>query len=199
MSGTWILSRTSRAWAFGGVLLVLAATAAKADSVPLGYGVDLAVPSTSAAREPSLNGTVIHDRLVPFTIRNEAGAVVCRGNVQDRVTRSRRTGWLDFSYRIRDTRGSGTILGISMSGFAWQALRIAWRADGLGTEAPTRAYRNPSPGDALIVGGMLLSCAAHQESRFILVRTEATAFEPDGTTTIHSWEGDTRLLDTVAP
>jgi len=68
----------------------------------------LAVPATTAATEPVLDGVAVHDALLPFTIR-AAGAPLCRGQLQDRVVRSSRTGLLHFSYAIRTISGSESI------------------------------------------------------------------------------------------
>ena len=194
MSGTGTLA-WARAVAMGCTILMLSAASAKAESAALPLDRDIALPSTTAAREPTLNGTIIHDALVPFIIRQEDGSVECRGNLQNRVVRSTATGHLDFYYRIRDTRGPGEVRGIDTSGFRGETLRIAHRTDGLGTEAPTRAYR-PAPGSTVIAGGMRLACGRHEESRFIVIRTEATEFET-GATTIHATH--TVTVNTVSP
>lgn len=195
MRRTRIREPMNLAAAMGCAILVFTAASAKADSAALPLDRDIALPSTTAALEPTLNGTVIHDALVPFIIRQEDGSVECRGNLQNRVVRSTATGRLDFYYRIRDTRGPGEIRAIDTSGFRGETLRIAYRTDGLGTESPTRAYR-PAPGSTVIAGGMHLACGRHEESRFIVIRTEATELE-SGATTIHA--SQTVTVVTVGP
>lgn len=172
------------------VLAGLAPLPAQAVTARLRAGVDLDIPETNLVDEPSLAGVVIEDRLEPFVIRNEWGLAVCRGTLQLRVVRSTATGRLDFAYRIRNTRGSATISGIHVTDFSGRAIRIGYRSDGLGTKAPTRAYRHPTPGAEVVTGGMELRCAAHEESRFIEIRTDATTYETGGTVTVHSWSGE---------
>lgn len=62
---------------------------------PGSYGVG----ATTVAEEPDLAGTVLADRLQPFTI-NGAGGGVLTGNIQERVVRSDDTGFLHFHHRV---------------------------------------------------------------------------------------------------
>lgn len=185
-------------------LIFVAAAPAAATSIYLSPNEDLAVPSSTTASEPSLAGPIIHDRLVPFAFRDAAGGLVCSGNLQNRVVRSSITGRLDFYYRIRDTRGRGVINGIETSGFGGRTVRIAYRNDGLGTIPASRAFRYPEPGDVIVVGlhnaALLpLSCASHQESRFVVIRTRARLFETGGTTEIGDLDGHRVIVETQRP
>ncbi len=144
---------------------------------------------------------MLHDDLVPFTIRNAAGAVVCAGQLQDRVVQSTSTGRLHFYYRIRDTQGPGAVNLITTTGFGGLALRVAYRTDGLGTVPPRRAYRSAAPGEAVrfTLIDPPVSCASHRESRFILIKTPATWFNPGGQTQIRTTTGNSEVVPTVRP
>lgn len=193
--------RAGLAGAVGGGVIVLGTVAALAVSVLLPPGGTVGVPSTTAATEPDLAGVVIHDALVPFTIRSAAGAVLCAGNLQDRVVRSNRTKRLHFYYRIRDTKGTGAVNRLATVSFAVPMLRVAYRTDGLGTVPPRQASRSGGPG-ALVTftfNDPPISCARHQESRFVLIKTVATAFTPGGTTRVLATTGAGASVPTVKP
>lgn len=192
-------------WLRGGlpgcvVAALLAATpVAFGQSAALRPNVDIVLPATSTAREPSLTGTIIRDSLLPFTIRDGSGAEICRGTLQNRVVRSTATRRLDFYYRIRDTSGAGEILGIAVEDFGGETTRVGYRTDGLGSVSPTRAYRHPSPGARIVLGGMHLHCARREESRFILVRTESTRFGAGGTAELIAADGSRVSVSTADP
>ena len=178
--------------AIAGMATLLAAGAALAQSVLLPPGVNnLAVPSTTAAAEPSLAGLVIHDALLPFTMKTPDGAVLCTGQLQNRVVRSK-TGQLDFYYRIRDTTGIGLIWLLHASSFGELPLRVGFRTDGLGTAPPGLAHRGGAT--VTFIFNRLIQCG--QESRFILIRTPALTFGPGGSTWLSS---GTTPADAVVP
>ena len=194
-------SRTGLAGAVVGTLTLLWASAAMAVSAPLPPGGSIAVPSTTAATEPTLAGGVIRDALVPFSIKSAAGEVLCTGQLQDRVVRSTRTGRLDFYYRIRNTQGPGSVRGIATAAYGGLPLRVGYRLDGLGTVPPRIATRSPAPG-ALVTFEITdppVSCAQHQETRFMLIRTPVQAFHSGGKTQIIATTGDEVSVPTVMP
>jgi hypothetical protein len=185
----------------GAGLLVLASTAALAVSAALAPGASLTVPATTAATEPTLDGVVVHDALVPFTIKATNGEALCSGQLQDRVVRSTKTGQYDFYYAIRETNGTGAVGRIVTESFASQPLRVAYRTDGLGTIPPHLAARNAAPGAAVEFQftDPPVSCARHDESRFMLIRTEVKTFTPNGKTEIFSTAGPSASVPTVMP
>lgn len=192
--------RAGLAGAVGGGATLLGTAVALAISVLLLPGKTLVVPPTTAASEPDLAGVVVHDVLVPFTLKSATG-VVCAGNLQDRVVRSNKTKQLHFYYRIRDTKGPGAIKLVATIGFAVPVLRVAYRTDGLGTVAPRTASRSGGTG-ALVTFAFsdpTISCARHQESRFVLIKTTATAFAAGGTTRILATTGAGASVPTVKP
>lgn len=177
-----------------GAILVLPPPAF-AVTATLRPNADIALRETNLGEEGSLGGSVIEDALVAFTVR-DAGGRSCRGRLQVRVVRSTATGELDFYYRIRDTSGSGTLAGITARDFSHRSLRVGYRSDSVGSVAPTRAYRYPAPGPAVVIGGLRLRCSRHEESHFIVIRTDATSFESGGTVDL----GDsTALVDAFQP
>jgi hypothetical protein len=189
------------AGAVGGALVLFGASEAMAISVVLPSGTSRSVPSTTAAAEPDLAGGVIHDTLVPFTIRTLGGQVVCTGNLQNRVVMSAKTGLLHFYYRIRDTRGPGAVVRIGTSDFREFTLGIAYRIDGLGTVPPRVATRSPAPGASVTftLNDPAVSCARRQESRFIPIKTPVTTFRPGGVTRIIATNGTSASVPTVMP
>lgn len=199
MQTTDRIRRTGLMAAIALATILAGTTAASAVSARLRADADIALPSTTTASEPSLAGTVILDNLIPFTIRNAVGSVECRGTLQNRVVQSSSTGRVDFYYRFRDTSGSGRLLGFITTGFASVTLRAGYRTDGLGTKQTTRIYRHPAPGDRVVTGGMSLNCGTHEESRFILIRTGSTDFEPGGTTQIWTTTSRSTTVSTARP
>ena len=115
--------------------------------------------------------------------------------------RSTRTRRLHFYYRVRNTSGSGAVNAIATSAFSGLPLDVAFRTDGLGTVPPRRATRSPPPG-ALVTFELTdppISCAQHQESRFILIKTTATTFKPGGMTELVATTGAKVSVPTVMP
>jgi len=198
-----VLQRGKLGWASGAAVAAMLSlsTAALAISVLLPPGGTVAVPSTTAALEPDLAGVVIHDAVLPFTIKNPAGGMVCAGQLQDRVVRSSKTGLLHFYYRIRATSGPGAISQLTTAGFPNLALRVAYRADGLGTVPPRRAHRTSAPGAQVMftLPDPTVSCAKHEESRFIFIKTPAKAFRPGGVTRVIATTGAVASVPTVMP
>jgi hypothetical protein len=189
------------AGAVSGSLLLLGVTAASAISVLLPPGASLLVPSTTAVTEPTMDGFVIHDALVPFSIKTASGAVLCEGKLHDRVVQSDKTGQLDFYYAIRGTKGPGAINRLFAGSFSGQPLRVAYRTDGLGTVQPITAVRSAAPG-AEVEFTLLdppVSCAEHQESRFMLIRTDVKTFQAGGKARIIATTGAIATVPIVMP
>jgi hypothetical protein len=193
--------RARLAAAGGGGLVLWSATVALAISVLLAPGASLTVPATTAAAEPDLDGIVIHDVLVPFTLKALDGAALCTGKLQDRVVRSSKTGRLDFYYAIRETEGPGAVARIVTLPFGGLPLRVAYRTDGLGTVAPRVAARSVAPGVRVTLEftDPPLLCARHEESRFMVIKTETTDFRSGGETQIFATTGAEFTMPTVMP
>lgn len=162
------------------------------------------LPGTTAAAEADLAGTVLIDNLIPFTIKNAAGAPLFEGVLQDRVSRSTRTGLLNFDFRIRNTkRGlNGIIRSVITKSFASSPrLLVDWRPDGMGQVNPVQAQRGTATGsvvefdfdiaDQLLVGGT--------ESKFFYIKTFSKSYNLQGQTKIQLTSGESVVLNTAAP
>jgi uncharacterized protein (TIGR03437 family) len=122
---------------------VTVAVAVRPKPLPPGGSVML-LPATLTGN-PELAATVIGDALLPFEIRNAAGAVVLTGAVQDRVTRSTITGNLIFAPIVRNLADGGSgakVVGVSKSGFAGLEVRVAYRVDASGDVGLPAATRS---------------------------------------------------------
>jgi len=194
------LMRRRAALAFG-VGLLQFSSAAMATSVPLPPGANLPAPATTDAAEPTLAGVVEQDTLVPFVITGPGGAVICEGKLQDRVVRSTANNRLDFYYAIRDTNGPGAIARIITTNFGSLPLRAGYRTDGLGTVPPRIVNRSTGAGAAVAFSfrNPPVSCAAHAESRFMLIRTPVKAFHTGGITEIVGTTGLAVKVPTARP
>jgi len=115
--------------------------------------------------------------------------------------KSSKTGRYHFYYRIRNTSGPGAIGRIETASFANQKVDVGYRTDGLGSVPPREASRSPLPGQLITFGftDPPISCARHQESFFVLIKTEATAFHTGGGTRIFSTTGAATSVTTVQP
>ncbi len=144
----------------------------------LAPGATIPLPSSTAASEPDLAGVVLHDALIPFTIKDTLGRPSCVGRLQDRVVRSTKTGLLHFYYRIRGGRplrhGISTVATVK---FGVDTLNVGWRLDGLGTVNPVAASRDPG-GDMVQFNfkDPVLRCGS--DSRFFFIKTMAKNFGP---------------------
>ncbi|MGP6158266.1 MAG: hypothetical protein ACLPYS_12310 [Vulcanimicrobiaceae bacterium] len=142
----------------------------------------------------------MYDQVLPFRIDTLAGTLFCAGNLENRVIRSTATGDFDFYYRVRNTKGPGTLGRLVTSSFAGLPLRVAYRADGPGKVDPRVAIRSAAPGAAVTFELFdTLSCARHQGSRFMLIETMAKTFHNGGQTRIFSTKGTGETLPTVMP
>ena len=108
-------------------------------------GGTVATPGTTAAAQPALAGTIIHDVSVPFTIV-VGGKTVFKGHLQDRVIKETAAGTLDFSQSILADAGfSATALlhYETRAGFGGVTTDVNFRTDGLGAR-PTTPSRLPA-------------------------------------------------------
>jgi len=180
-----------------GVLAVaLWAPLASATVIPPGGSTAL-FGTTSAAR-PELAGTVIHDQLIPFEIKDGL-TLLFAGVLQNRVVRSDLDGTVDFYYRIRDTQGglNGAVVSAATSDFTGWVTDVDYRPDGDGTKPTTRAQRSAG-GDlvTLLYGESVFS---GEMSLFTFIKTDAPSFTTGGATMISLGTGQSVTLDTVVP
>lgn len=171
--------------------------------VPIGAG-PIALIGTTSAAEPELAGIVLLDKLIPFSISNPAGALLFKGELQNRVIKSSSNGFLHFYYSIRNTQAdlNGVVQSLSTKSFALSgSVHADWRVDGLGDVSPIEVsrsggtgeliqFRFPSSGSAL-AGGL--------ESNFFFLKTKSLRYKRDGQTRIQLRTGESVILRTVSP
>lgn len=191
------------AWLATGIAAALVLSApliALAVSVSLPPGGTIAVPATTVAAEPDLGGTVVREVTRLFTI-NKNNVVVCRAQLHHFVIRSTRTQGLDFYYQVLLTSGSGAINRIATTRFSSVDTRVAYRTDSTGGGVPPRhATRSGAPG-SLITFDLTdsVSCAQHQQSRLILIRTPKGSPRAGGSTRLFTTKGESVSVSTFMP
>ena len=142
---------------------------------------------TTSAANPNLAGVVQADPLIPFAIVDDAGAVVVRGNLQDRVVRSNATGTMIFAPRLRELEapsGPAAIGMVRLTGHDGVAEDIDYRTDGMGDVGPSWVSRSVGGGDLLTFRYDSPSIVPTDESLFTSILTDAEHFARQGTTTI---------------
>ncbi|MCG8488202.1 MAG: VPLPA-CTERM sorting domain-containing protein [Chromatiales bacterium] len=156
-------------------------TTASAAILSPGSNIDL--NGTTAAADPDLAGTVVHENLIGFTLTDPSGATLLTGNYLDRVIRSTNTGQLIFSGRLQDlTNVGGNSVGIddwSVSGFSGYQTDVEYRSDGLGDVGPYLAARS-GDGDNIIFE-FDFQLEPPESSLPSSIATDATLFDLSGT------------------
>ena len=175
-------------------LLVLSAITAQAPAVPIAPGGAASLPGGTGPA-----GTVIRDAIVPFEIRNASGAIILRGNVQDRVVRTA-TGALVFSPRIRDVAGSSSwgISRVVREGMDDFFTDVDYSSSGLGTSAPTFCARS-GDGDTLDYSFSFAPVFPGGDSRFFRATTDADQYNLSGRMTIQLENGLSTTIVVAAP
>jgi len=143
----------------------------------------VSIEGTTAADQPALNGTVVRDQTVPFTVTGHSGQVLFQGTVQDQVVRESGSGHLDFVQVIRADASlakSAVFDFLRRGGFDNFSKSLGFRTDAGGQSnlSPERAYVSNdgstvqvSFNDKITPGGV---------TRTSFVRTDATAFDLTG-------------------
>lgn len=185
---------TPRAIAQAAGALALAFVPFQALAVPIAPGGASTLPGTSGPP-----GTVIRDALVPFEIRNAGGAVVMRGNVQDRVVRTA-TGALIFEPRIRDITGTSAfgIIRVVRRGLDDFFTDVDYQPGGLGFSVPTFCSRS-GDGDTLDYSFAFAPIFTGGSSKFFYAITDADQFALNGRMTIQLEDGTSTTIAVAAP
>lgn len=147
--------------------------------------------TTSAASPDLVGGAIQNDALAPFQLSTPSLDFI-GGNVQPRVYPSLDLGTLIFSPRIRDTFNLASFLefavitGLDYSGFAGFSTDVEYRTDGAGDQGPDSVSRS-ADGDTLSFdfSSAGAAIAPPQESLFLSILSNATAWDNSGTITIH--------------
>jgi len=189
----------------------LGLAASLAHGATLDPGGSTIVTSTSVAEAPQLAGTVQNDNMLttPLVRIPDPDSIFFVGfDIQNRVSRSNDIGTMIFGPRIRFranvTGGNFLIDTLRLDGYGDFATDVAYRSDGLGDVGPTFATRSADGetltfdfGFPIVVGNLVGSVI--QESRFLSIETEATAFTNTGRATIFGrhvdYPGQTFRLD----
>ncbi len=195
------LKKWATALAAAATITTAASAAFIAPNTPFTPGVPLA-PGTSFASDPTLAGTVAGDQTVSFTDISPVPAF--SGTLRSVVVRNT-AGLLDFYVQLANTSPfqvnvDQEIFRLTLSGFngvgtgPGDLLNVNFRTDGLagitgagvvnnGTVAPTTGDRDPGipfRGVGFNFGSFLDDPANNvdpgETSRFLLIRTNATAF-----------------------
>jgi hypothetical protein len=144
---------------------------------------------TTAAARPELAGTVIHDTLIPLSIKDSGGVVIFKGHLQDRVVRETKAGTLDFYQDIRADAGwklDVLLEDVEHSSFKGSTTDVDYRTDGIGDPSvhPVLATRDNGAGPVVsfFFNGETLEVG--KDSLFFFVKTDARTYDLKGSTSI---------------
>lgn len=175
---------------------------------PVAPGDTVALSGSTFGSHPEWGGTSVDDGNVPFEIRNAGGTVILSGNLQDRVSRSRTLGTLQFIPRLRDTispTGTARIVRMVVEGHAGFDLNIEYGTDGSGEIGPGQVERSAGDGNTLDFSFAANPIAPTDESYFIHIVTGTMGYAKVGRVTIYAEESpggaifSTTLENTNAP
>lgn len=194
---------TRRQSFFTALIAVATFGATGAQAVSLAPGAIEPLFGTTAAARPELAGVVvIPDALRPFAINLSGGGTIT-GTIQDRIVRSDDDGTLDFYFRIvNDAESTGAINFVQRDGFADFTTDVDWRVDGLGSVAPSWAFRDPIF-ESQITFFFANPIDPGEESRFFFVKTNGTDYLEIADGVLAGIGGDARgnafVFDTFEP
>ena len=176
--------------------------ATDAQAVSLAPGAIEPLFGTTTAARPELEGNIIRDMLRPFTI-NLSGSGTITGTIQDRIVRSDDDGTLDFYFRIiNDASSTGAINFVQRDGFADFTTDVDWLEDGLGSVAPSWAFREPVF-ESQITFFFANPIDPGEESRFFFVKSNGTDYLEIADGVLAGIGGDARgnsfVFDTFEP
>jgi hypothetical protein len=150
------------------------AAPALAVTVPAGIDFTLDLTGTKAATDPTLAGTVLIDKIVPFATAAGAKSAV-NGTVQVRVVRNS-LNHFDYYYRIKLAQDSTVpIRAFQVTGFPRVSYEADWRTDGLGSVAPSKIAGSTIGADNLVAFRFDDLLKPGTESRFFFIRSSASA------------------------
>ncbi|MBV7299683.1 PEP-CTERM sorting domain-containing protein [Enterovibrio paralichthyis] len=169
---------------------------AVSNATPITAGDSVLLPGTTVVSNPELAGTVVRDDLKPYYDLNPDlhPLFIAGHHYQDRVVQSDVTGSLIFASRLRDpinvTGRDFLIDSIVLDGYSGFQTDVFYRTDGLGDRGPTFVERSADGDDLTFLFGfpLLLQNLVQEiqdESLFINILTDATAYNTSGTATIY--------------
>lgn len=193
------IANTIRQGVTAGVLA--AAVGAGALAVPLPPGSNnVPLPGTNSAADPTLAGVVVADAVRTFEIFSGGGALLFRGELQLRVSRSNVTNTLIFSWKVLNSQPglNGVVGRIEAEPFKDFLVRADWRNDSPGMAIPNFADRSGS-GSLLNYDFLTPPLFSGSDSKFFFAFTDATRFNADGCVTIYLTTGEFVTLRSFAP
>jgi hypothetical protein len=131
------------------------------------------------AQAPNLAGTVISDRMVPFTL-----GAVGSGQIHEQVVQETASQTLDFYYRVMNSSGSlENVTLLTIQNFGRATVAVAYRPDSVGTLPALQASRDVTGSNLLIY---LEPIPPGVSSHSILLMTDATASNDQGSMGIYT-------------
>lgn len=187
--------------AYGAALLGgVAATMTNARAVPLSSAAGVSLSGTTSAARPELAGTVLIDRIRPFSMTTSSGAIIS-GTFQDRVVKRTSTGKLDFSFRIKNNAASvGNIVVVNRQNYgAYPTVDVDYRVDGLGTIGAPAAAHGGGANARIKFDFFNAPITPGAESRFHFIGTTATDYDESGQVGLQSNNGGYTTFKVFSP
>lgn len=132
-----------------------------------------ALPGTTVAADPGLAGTVLEDRIIPYS--SPAGSPPASGTVQVRTVRGA-DGRIGFYWRIVASPNSRDVVhALEIYRFPRRAYDANWRIDGLGTVRPVLVAGHNITGSGWVMQFVFRpTIRPGQESRFFFLRARTS-------------------------
>jgi hypothetical protein len=179
----------------GAFIASVVCTAAHAGPVP--YRGNAPVQPASPLDRPDLDGVVVADQSVPFTLIDTRFNAEYDLVLHNSVVREHAAGTLDFYYRVTNASDLPVrLLDVDTGSFArwgsFDPVEALYRDDVPGRVGPLRADRELSQFDGVVLTFPFFDTLSPGESsRLFVLRTEATRFELAGLTQFRSTPGYT--------
>lgn len=163
----------------------LLGTLGAAHAVVVAPGDTVSLPGTTLAAQPFLQGHVLEDELIPFSLAvSQTSSDLITGTVQQRVVREDVSGTLDFYWRITQL-STGSLGYFRVGKFVTNTFDADYRIDGMGDVGPASLthFTNGLGGatdnfgaNFNFVSGTADTLSAGQSSKFMLLHTDATNY-----------------------
>jgi hypothetical protein len=165
----------------------------------LAPGGKVALKGTTEAANPALKGSVIKD--VPHSIKLNVGTGTINATLHVRITKETAGGTLDFDFMLETASPlTAKKLVIKRDGFKGLQTDVNYRTDVIGSAAPSQAARNAAGGTiAFLFKNVAIGAAPDQATRYVFIRTNATAFQKGGKIAITVDGGKPTIVKVLAP
>lgn len=156
-----------------------------------------ALPGTTVAADPTLAGTVVEDRVIPYTTQ-PGSSHPARGTIQVRTVRGV-DGRLGFYWRIVAHPSSRDVVhALELYRFPRRVYDANWRQDGLGTVRPVAVGGNGTSGSWTMQFVFRPTIRRGEESRFFFLRARTGGTRP-AYVRVRFENGRSAFLPAVAP